>query len=620
MPSNSERDARDIEQRLEKIEEQIAGLQYTVDRLAYTVERRQGTPPPEPDKTQRAQRSSPKGRRAQTDEQVTPSAAYGSARSKRDDRTMLGKSTPLFDTSSLTERGSEYWLSRAGIGLVLFAAVFFFKYAVDEGWLTPTLRVSFGLLLGITLYVLGLRLHFDRAWFSRVMLGGSIATFYITVFAATQLYELVSFEVGFGAMVSVTVLAFYSALWQDQPVLSIIGVLGGYLTPFFLESDGSAWRFAVYHLVLTGGTAAVFVARGWRPLLGLAVVGAWATLALGIFDAGGMSTGDRFAVQLAVLIAWLAFWIGPVVRSLRSPSTADGSPLPPIHPDSNVTDTLVGREAHVLAVLTPLMALAFSSAIWRFPLGVWGGAALGITTIYGVCTMALVHAGRRDLAIAHFAGAVVTLTVALALLIDTQWLLVAWAAEGVALHAIGTKAEDSVPTILAHALFMIAAVWLAVRLLGQGVTGPPVFNSAALTDAAVIAAFVVSVGITSSKDHAKSYLLIAHVGLLALVWREWTPLLHGAGYVTIIWGVYAIGLLIFALFRRQQSMQTAALATLGLVVGKLLLVDLSRTEAIWRVMLLLGFGVVFLTLSYYLRPLWQSAMEGRSVSEDDPGL
>jgi uncharacterized membrane protein len=51
------------------------------------------------------------------------------------------------------------------------------------------------------------------------------------------------------------------------------------------------------------------------------------------------------------------------------------------------------------------------------------------------------------------------------------------------------------------------------------------------------------------------------------------------------------------------------MGTLLLVVGKLFLVDLSELETIWRVLLFLGFGGLFLLLSYYFRALWKSNPE-----------
>ena len=44
-------------------------------------------------------------------------------------------------------------------------------------------------------------------------------------------------------------------------------------------------------------------------------------------------------------------------------------------------------------------------------------------------------------------------------------------------------------------------------------------------------------------------------------------------------------------------------ATLLLVVAKLFLVDLAALETIWRVLLFMGFGALFLLLSYLLKNL-----------------
>jgi uncharacterized membrane protein len=49
------------------------------------------------------------------------------------------------------------------------------------------------------------------------------------------------------------------------------------------------------------------------------------------------------------------------------------------------------------------------------------------------------------------------------------------------------------------------------------------------------------------------------------------------------------------------------MATLFLVVGKLFLVDLAGVEAVWRILLFLGFGGLFLVLGYYLQHLWRPA-------------
>ena len=70
-------------------------------------------------------------------------------------------------------RESEYWLNKIGIGLLLLGVVFLFKYSIDQGWITPAVRVGFGLAIGIILLAVGLRLHSSRRHFSQVLLGAA---------------------------------------------------------------------------------------------------------------------------------------------------------------------------------------------------------------------------------------------------------------------------------------------------------------------------------------------------------------------------------------------------------------------------------------------------------------
>ena len=91
------------------------------------------------------------------------------------------------------------------------------------------------------------------------------------------------------------------------------------------------------------------------------------------------------------------------------------------------------------------------------------------------------------------------------------------------------------------------------------------------------------------------------IALLAWFYHELSFLENGQAYVSVSWGIYAIGLLIYGFTREKQSIRMAAMATIFLVVGKLFLIDLSQLQAIWRILLFIGFGSLFLLISYYLQ-------------------
>ena len=170
----------------------------------------------------------------------------------------------------------EYWLNKIGIGLVLFAVVFLFKYSVEQGWLNPVIRVGLALALGTALLIVGMRLYKKRRHFGLVLLGGGIATYYITGFAAFQLFELVSHPTAFGFMVLVTALAFLMSVRQDEAVLSVVATIGGLGTPFLLYTSVANFTgLTVYLSILMLGGCGVYIYKGWRSVLWVAAIGIW---------------------------------------------------------------------------------------------------------------------------------------------------------------------------------------------------------------------------------------------------------------------------------------------------------------------------------------------------------
>ncbi len=507
-------------------------------------------------------------------------------------------------------RDSQYWLNRIGIGLLLFGIAFLFKYSVDRGWLTESVRVVVGLGAGGVLLAVGARTVAARPWFGRALLGAAVAAFYITGFAAFQLYGLVGYVLAFGFMTVVTLLAFGLALWQDAPELSVIGAGAALATPFLLYTGEShVARLAAYTSLVLLGTGMVYLDRGWRSLLWISVGGGWAVL----FSASvGASSGDgAAAVQLAIMVALGVSWPLPVARALLAGRAPDRWRAPrSSHPVvDRVGSALPARDGHVLAVAGPLLALGWSTVIWGLSSSTWGWIA--VLAAAGLLAVAwLVYRLEREerLGYAHAVSATLLLTVGAVALLDGSVLLVALAFAGLALHLIARRVGHPTTSLGGHAFSLVAMVWLATRLFGAATAAASPLDGAAVGDLAVIGLTALA-GWVLVRHHRTAYLLVAHAALLAWLWRELLVLPNGNGFVTIAWGVYAMALLVLALLNRVEAVRRVAMATLLLVVGKLFLVDLARVEALWRIMLFLGFGALFVVLSYYFGELRRE--EGR---------
>jgi uncharacterized membrane protein len=497
----------------------------------------------------------------------------------------------------LVARGPQFWISRIGIALVLLAVVFLFDYAIEKGWLTPPIRVAFGVALGVCLTAIGLRVQRAERWFSQLRCGGASATWYITGFAAFQLLHVVSYPVAFAFMVVVTAFTLWMGMRQDEPVLGVLGALGGFGTPFLLyTAQGSIPALMAYSCLVLLGSSGIYLRRGWRSLLWTAVIGVACILLITLAD---VSAGERWALQAGIVLAWLFVWLVSVGREVL----ASTRPLSWPRVEPALSDRLTGLgfdvPAHgdlaVLTVAAPVGALFLSRTVWQSSDVVWGLTALCVALPQtAVATYLRRLSDLKSLASAHMVAAAVLCAAAVPLLFTEHPHIVLWAALALGLLYIGKRSKETPLSTSGHLLWAIVAIWLLQRLTGEGRPDTAVFNARGLSDLVVIVGFLGASAWVAGL--AKWYQLAAHIGLLAWVWRELSVLPSGDALVTTTYGLY--GLLLLAASSQPRKV---GLATLLAAVAKLFLVDLERVDPFLRILLFLGFGAVFLTISYYYR-------------------
>jgi hypothetical protein len=580
------------------LEDRVAALEQTVDRLNELLtgliralaDRERESPPPEP-------KRSPRPAARPVTVAAAPREPLATPRPK-----------PRVDVAKRwwVGRGMEFWISRVGIGLLLFGLVFLFKYAVDRGWLTPWVQVVLGLALGVGLAAVGLRVGQRRPWFSHIMLGGAAAAFYITGFAGFQLFELVSYPVALGYMVLVTVFTFWVALRANRAALSVLGALGGLGTPFLLYTgSGTLAGLVAYTGVVLVGTSGIYLFKGWRSLLVTTVIGGWSVLMLGREADGALDMlRDRWALQAGVLVAWLAFWAVPVAREVLAARDPVRWPRPrgPILRVFDLTDERLTQPlVALLTVSVPLFALLFSTDIWTTPDALWGWVALAGALIYAGSWLPLRRWGVAPRVVsAHAVAAAVLLAVALQFFFSSHTLLLTWAVEAAALHWMARRLGDRAVSVTAHALFVVAATWLAQRLLIEFWTRE-VFNAQAAVDLAVIAAAGLTCRFLDSAQARRWYGLAAFAALVAWLARELAPFTYGQGYTLVAWALVGVALLVTARRVGDRSYTSAAhllFALAGLWVAARLMTDVESGVAFAdpdRVLDLLVIGVGFAT-------------------------
>lgn len=493
---------------------------------------------------------------------------------------------------------AQTWLNRLGIVLLLLGVGFLFRYSIDRGWLTPLVRVAFGATVGTALTVIGLRMG-ERRRFASVLLGGGMASFYITGWAAFYLYSLVSYTLAFVAMVAITLAAFGLALRRGQPALAVLGAAGGLGVPLLLGiSYASPRGLAAYTSLIVAWTAVPYLRRGWRSPLWTSNAFAWMLLLLyaaRLSAAARTVTADRVWLEAAAAFTWLVLALLPMAKRVR-----DGGIR-----GERMRSTADLAHWYGLASAPAALLVAVSASVWRMSALDWGTLAMALAALYAAGAWAL---WRRDVALARvlvFAGSALFSVGSLAAL-SGEVLLAVLAVHGLALHVLAARGGGTPARWMAHKLAIGTGLWTLYRLLDA----PDPGMARIAGDALVLAcAFAASYAMTV-KEEAWAYRLFVHVAGMGLVLRELAGVPGGQGIATIAWGAYAIGLLVLASKRRWVGIERLAIATVLATVGKLFLVDLARLDALFRVLLFLGFGAVFLALSYSLAGWWRSSEPG----------
>jgi len=419
-------------------------------------------------------------------------------------------------------RSGEWWLSRVGIGLLLLGVVFFFAYSIERGWIGPAVRVGIGAALGLALVAAGSRVR-RRPFLSGALLGGGVAILYASVFAAYGLYALVPHAAAFLAMVAITVLSFALSLGRDDVTPALVGTLGGLGTPFLLyNGEGSPSGLVLYTCLILAGAAAVYLYKGWVPLISVAFVGGWTvfgtSIAVGPWTTSGTPSGDRWALQVGVTVAWLLLTAAPVARVLMLGRNAAPRFLVP-----------------AFAVLAPLLALGFTYLVWALPARAVGTVAIFAAALYALAALAL-HYGRavgderrppsrvvgRALVRTHALTALLLLNVAGVLILRGDALLLALAAEAAVLSFASRRLSDDLLSASGHVLSGVSAILVWERLSNALLSGSAPDPSVAADLAALALLFAASFALPTSKLRG-AYRVGASLGLAVWLWRVLGP-------------------------------------------------------------------------------------------------
>src|SRR5262249_13465261 len=156
-------------------------------------------------------------------------------------------------------------ISRIAVVTVVLALAFFFEYAFENHWITPSARVLLGIGCGAAALAFGERLwRAGQRTYGQSLAAAGIAFLYLSFWAAFELYHLVPLPAGFTLMVLATALARYLALRYARQAVALLALAGGFATPLLLGGAQQPWFVLSYALLLDVGALLAAKRRAWR--------------------------------------------------------------------------------------------------------------------------------------------------------------------------------------------------------------------------------------------------------------------------------------------------------------------------------------------------------------------
>lgn len=278
-------------------------------------------------------------------------------------------------------------------------------------------------------------------------------------------------------------------------------------------------------------------------------------------------------------------------------------------------DSIYKLASHVIFGLLVFLMLPNLNSIQNNPQN--GLNILTLTNIWSIFLAYIVYAVSESLIVKRCYLLAIILGFALIIVreftFNIEYVLLTFEA-GLVLY-FTKSVKDKLIQSYSHMFFAILGFMLVNRfaMYSVGSSETVVFNWIAITNLWFILMIAFIPKFIINKENQLIYRIAAHISFLSLLAIELSRLDNGQGWVSISWGVYGISILLIGLRKNIPRFRIVGLGTLMLLVGKLFLVDLAKLETIWRVLLFIGFGGIFLLLSYYFRSLWNTNTDKTKV-------
>jgi len=491
----------------------------------------------------------------------------------------------------------QKWLLGIGVLILIIGIGFFLKYAFDQQWIGPAVRVSIGFVGGLVLLLVASVCHRRNLHGLDIGIAAvGLGTLYLTSYAACQVDHLLPATLALVLILLTTwVGASLAILWASQAV-AVLTCMGGFLAPLlFASAQFDPWLFLGYLFILTVGSQILAYTKDWKHLYSGGAVLTW--LSLGVWSQRDYRRDWFFETFVFTQVLFVAYSIMPFLRAALRKESSRG---------------------FLLAVVNGLFCCWYSESLLNNEKS--SGSLVSLSYTIVTLALALVFWQRRTPSLLSswlIAQSAVFLLLFWEQIFADSWVTVFWSAELVVLYWAAAKSGDRTLLFVTFLIGLLVVLHYFVTA-NDTVFGPT--NVASFSD-----------GVFSRWSAGVSMV----IGLLLVVWLDRTGRVAGPhpglnrafellgvlslfGFAnleldrftnqfmrrielvgfSVLWSVFAIGLMLVGVWKRRKVYRVSAISLLIITVLKVLAFDTAEVSTPYRILSCLVLGAILVAVSF----------------------
>lgn len=515
---------------------------------------------------------------------------------------------------------ASVWLLRSAILIILTGIGFFLKYSIENNLIGPSGRIAVSITVGLAMVICGIRLAGKKYHIiAQGLLGGGVATLYLSIFASYRIYKLIpDAKLSFALMILITVATAIIAIRLNSMLVAIFGIIGGFCTPVMLSTGTADFPGLFSYMLMLGiGVLAIAKYKDWKILNSLSFV---FTYGLYLASLDKFYRHEDFTVAITFIsLFFLLFSAIPLLYNI-------------VHKEKSNAFTLLGMFLNA--------ATFFSTSFYlitdQFEKKWVAVVSLSLAIFYIMQILAFLNRklNDRNLLILLTGFASFFLTATIPLVLSGEWVTTAWSIQAVIFLWMSCKMKSNFIRMISYLLYFLAFAHLFIFDFQKNFIDVKTLDYAdgMLTRLMTFGILVISMafgyrlmkgkkaesgiidpendtGEFIPRNFAAAMFAIFGLGLLFIylsleldTFLNFKAPLFRAGGMSILWGLFGFSFVLGGIVKNMKSLRYAGLVLFTVVVLKVFLSDLSNLSQLYRIIAFLALGLVVLAGAFiYVR-------------------